>query len=144
MIIDQPVMKYVPKGWGGERWIVNNKKYCGKILYFMRGLKCSLHYHKIKDETFYVQKGKIQLYYSDDVSAVESLVNKIKSSSGVDPGVVHALIAQELIGQVLKEGDNFYIPPGRVHQMVGLQDTELFEFSTTHMDEDSYRILKGD
>jgi len=22
----------VPKGWGFEKWIVNNEKYCGKIL----------------------------------------------------------------------------------------------------------------
>ena len=23
--------KFVNKGWGNEEWIVNNKKYCGKI-----------------------------------------------------------------------------------------------------------------
>jgi len=28
--------------------------------------------------------------------------------------------------------------------MVALEDTELFEFSTEHFDEDSYRIEKGD
>ena len=41
-------------------------------------------------------------------------------------------------------GDNFYIPPGRAHQMYAMSDTSLFEFSTHHQDSDSYRILKGD
>ncbi len=45
---------------------------------------------------------------------------------------------------ILERGDNFYIPANRVHQMVALEDTELFEFSTQHFDEDSYRIIKGD
>ena len=54
----------VPKGWGFEKWIVNNEKYCGKILYIVKDRKCSWHYHKIKDETFYVQSGKIILYHS--------------------------------------------------------------------------------
>jgi len=28
--------------------------------------------------------------------------------------------------------------------MIGLQDTEMFEFSTQHFDSDSYRLKKGD
>jgi len=27
-------MKQVEKGWGWEQWIVNNKEYCGKLLFF--------------------------------------------------------------------------------------------------------------
>ena len=27
-------MKFVEKGWGWERWIVNKEEYCGKLLYF--------------------------------------------------------------------------------------------------------------
>lgn len=49
------IANFVPKGWGFEKWIVNNEKYCGKILFFVKGKKCSYHYHEIKDETFYVQ-----------------------------------------------------------------------------------------
>ena len=49
------------KGWGWEDWIVNNELYCGKILHFKKRKRCSLHYHKIKDETFYIQKGEILL-----------------------------------------------------------------------------------
>ena len=47
-------------------------------------------------------------------------------------------------GQVLEKGDNFHVYRGLRHQMIALEDTELFEFSTQHFDEDSHRIIKGD
>ena len=50
-------------------------------------------------------------------------------------------LAKELI---LEAGDNFHVYRGLRHQMIALQDTELFEFSTQHFDSDSYRIHKGD
>jgi len=113
-------IKYVSKGWGFEKWIVNCDKYCGKLLYFVKGKKCSWHYHKLKDETFYVQSGKILLkYYDED-----------------DIAYAHEII--------LSPGDKFHIYRGLRHQMTALQDTELFEFSTQHLDEDSYRIIIGD
>ena len=55
-----------PKGWGHEKWIVNEEKYCGKLLFFKAGKRCSWHYHKIKDETFYVQSGELMVIYGDD------------------------------------------------------------------------------
>ena len=58
------LIKHVQKGWGYEKWIVNKSEYCGKLLYFNKGKKCSWHYHKIKDEVFYIQSGKILLRYS--------------------------------------------------------------------------------
>ena len=115
----QEKLHVVPKGWGFEKWIVNNEKYCGKILYFVKDRKCSFHYHKLKTETFYIQSGKIILRYSE--------LNKLDKT--------------EII---LSRGDHFHIPPFLVHQMQALEDTELFEFSTQHFDEDSYRIEKGD
>ena len=63
------------KGWGYEKWIVNNDLYCGKILFFERGKKCSWHYHKVNDETFYVQSGEILLRYGeyDDLERSKSI-----------------------------------------------------------------------
>lgn len=130
---NSPDMNFVPKGWGFEKWIVNKSLYCGKLLFFSKGKKCSLHYHKNKDETFYIQSGKIKLYYSDEMERIQRLANSTKEN-----------IQNFLESIILEKGDNFYIPPGRIHQMVALEDTELFEFSTTHEDEDSYRIVKGD
>ncbi len=113
-------IKHVEKGWGYEKWIVNCKEYCGKLLYFFKNKKCSWHYHILKDEVFYVQSGKILLKYGDD--------DNIENS-------------KEL---VLECGDRFHIYRGLRHQMLALEDTELFEFSTQHFDSDSHRIVKGD
>jgi len=113
-------IKFVPKGWGFEKWIVNKEEYCGKLLYFVKGKKCSWHYHKRKDEVFYIQSGKIEVKYSDDDNL--ELANSV----------------------VLEKGDNFYVYRGLRHQMIAIEDTELFEFSTQHFDEDSHRLKKGD
>jgi quercetin dioxygenase-like cupin family protein len=114
------LIKFVPKGWGFEKWIVNNDEYCGKLLYFVKGKKCSWHYHVLKDETFYIQSGKILLKYSDD-----DIIDN----------------AKEL---VLEKGDKFHVYRGLRHQMYALEDTELYEFSTQHFDSDSHRVQKGD
>ena len=45
---------------------------------------------------------------------------------------------------ILEPGDRFHVYRGLRHQMIALEDTELFEFSTQHFDDDSYRIFKGD
>ena len=113
-------INFVPKGWGFEKWIVNNEEYCGKLLYFVKGKRCSCHYHVLKDEVFYIQSGKILVKYSDQ--------DDLESANEV----------------VLKKGDNFHVYRGLRHQMIALEDTELFEFSTQHFDSDSYRIIKGD
>ena len=46
------------KVWGSEEWIIN-RSYCGKILNLKKGFRCSIHHHKIKDETFYILDGKV-------------------------------------------------------------------------------------
>ena len=113
-------INFVPKGWGFEKWIVNCEEYCGKLLYFAKDKRCSWHYHKLKDEVFYIQSGKIKVLYSeeDDLSSAKEVI--------------------------LEPGDNFHVYRGLRHQMIALIDTELFEFSTQHFDSDSYRIIKGD
>jgi quercetin dioxygenase-like cupin family protein len=113
-------INFVPKGWGFEKWIVNTEEYCGKLLYFAKGKKCSWHYHKLKDETFYIQSGKVLLKYSDsdDISDAKELI--------------------------LNKGDKFHIYRQLRHQMFALEDTELFEFSTQHFDSDSHRLERGD
>ena len=50
--------KKVKKIWGAEEWIIN-REYCGKKLILNKSYRCSMHYHKNKDETFYVLKGKV-------------------------------------------------------------------------------------
>ena len=52
-------MTFVNKVWGNEQWIVNSDKYCGKILVLHKQYRCSIHYHKQKDETFYIMNGAV-------------------------------------------------------------------------------------
>lgn len=113
-------IKFVKKGWGYEKWIVNKDLYCGKLLFFNAGKKCSWHHHVKKDEVFYLQSGRMIVRYSES--------DKLED-------------AEELM---LEPGMNFYIYPGLRHQMEAIEDSELYEFSTEHFDEDSYRIVKGD
>ena len=113
-------IKIVPKGWGYEKWIVNTDLYCGKLLHIIKGKKCSWHYHKLKDETFYLQEGRLLVRYSDEDDIEKS-------------------------GQLIMErGDKFHVYNGLRHQMTALEDSDLFEFSTQHFDEDSNRIILGD
>ncbi|MFH1642687.1 MAG: cupin domain-containing protein [Nanoarchaeota archaeon] len=50
--------RIIKKVWGYEELIVN-REYCGKKLVLKKGFRCSIHHHKIKDETFYIIKGKV-------------------------------------------------------------------------------------
>lgn len=51
----------VPKPWGKEIWMSNNEFYCGKKLYINKGKRTSLHFHKNKHESFYIEKGRVLL-----------------------------------------------------------------------------------
>ena len=108
-----------PKGWGYELWIANNEKYCGKILHFDKGKRCSYHYHKLKKETFYLEAGQVKVLYG---------------YSGIE----------QALTEILNPGDNFDVPIGLIHQIIAMEDSKLYEFSTTHYESDSYRIVNGD
>ena len=108
-----------PKGWGKEIWIENLPEYCGKILVMESGKKCSMHFHMDKLETMYLQSGRV------DILLIQP-----------DNGEQYTI--------ELFPGDSFMIPRGQLHQISALKDSELFEFSTTHKDSDSYRAWKGD
>ena len=106
-------LKRVPKVWGEERWIVNNRQYCGKQMLLRKGWRCSMHMHKVKDETFFVTKGR--------------MLFQLEGPGG------------RKRRRVMGPGDVQHVPPGVWHSFGGLERTEFFEFSTTHDDADSYR-----
>ncbi len=113
-------VRIVPKGWGREVWLVNNDLYCGKILEIQKGKRCSLHFHKIKTESFFLRAGRLKVFVKESESA-------------------------ETLEQFeLRAGECMDIPRGLVHQMEALEDSELFEFSTQHFDSDSHRLVPGD
>jgi mannose-6-phosphate isomerase-like protein (cupin superfamily) len=55
------MIKTVVKSWGYEKWLTNNELYCGKILHINKNHCCSYHYHKLKDETFYILSGVVDI-----------------------------------------------------------------------------------
>ena len=110
---------FVPKGWGNELIIENNEMYCGKLLKFKKGCKFSMHYHMVKDETWYVEKGEFIYRWIDTETAEVKVVR---------------LYPKDIVRQ----------RPGQPHQLEALTDGIVFEVSTQHEDSDSYRVFKGD
>ena len=114
--------KIVYKKWGYEVWFENNEKYCGKVLFVENNVWSSsgnFHYHKIKDETFYIIDGILLLEYElDNVIMAKKLERE--SVFRIKPGVKHRFTALN------KEGCKF------------------IEVSTTHSDDDSYRCYFDD
>ena len=85
-MVNEVPIKHVDKGWGYEKWIVNKPEYCGKLLFFNKGKRCSWHYHILKDEVFYLLSGKMIVKYGNDDNPE---------------------LAEEMM---LLPGQNFYIP----------------------------------
>ena len=122
MIYDVKIQhpKKVEKKWGYELWIHNDTDYCGKLLVFSKsGNKFSMHYHMIKDETWYVQKGAFQFDWIDTENGERCYTQ-------------------------IQEGDVIEIKKGLPHQLTALtEEATIFEVSTQHFDEDSYRIYRN-
>jgi mannose-6-phosphate isomerase-like protein (cupin superfamily) len=111
-----PVIKEVEKLWGTELWHHNDSQYCMKTLMIRSGAQSSLHYHKVKRETFLVVYGFVSLQVGPNWR------NKRK----------------------MRPGDSFTIEPGVPHRFrvaSGCGDRAMVvESSTTHSDEDVVRL----
>ena len=118
--VDIKPPKKVEKIWGYELWIHNDEDYCGKLLVFpKKGSHFSMHYHLKKKETWYVQSGSFQFNWID-----------------VEDG--------QHDSKIIKVGDSVLINRGLPHQLISLEDNSVvFEVSTEHFDEDSYRIYRN-
>jgi mannose-6-phosphate isomerase-like protein (cupin superfamily) len=106
------------KDWGFEDIIENNENYCLKKLTCLDekwSSKGAYHYHPVKDETFYVISGILQL----DVELEEGVLMSC-----------HRRI-----------GEAFRITPGMKHRFKSVtQKCEFIEASTHHSDEDTVRV----
>lgn len=112
--------KIVPKAWGYELWIHNTTDYCGKLLVFNKGSKFSMHYHLLKKETWYISEGEFKYNWIDTTNAQRHSQN-------------------------IKKGDIIHLERGQPHQLKALTEgATVFEVSTEHFDEDSYRVDPGD
>ncbi len=73
-------VRVVPKGWGSEVWIVNGDLYCGKILKIRKGKRCSLHFHKLKTESFYLRAGRLRVRVKE--SPESEMMEEFELSAG--------------------------------------------------------------
>jgi mannose-6-phosphate isomerase len=112
---------YVEKGWGAEIIWATTDKYCGKIMVFKdAGAKFSMHFHKEKDETWFVNSGKFILKWIDTKDAT-------------------------MKERILDTGDTWHNPPMMPHQLEAiLPESSIIEVSTADSVEDNYRITPGD
>ena len=85
-------IKKVGKVWGHEEWIVN-KDYCGKKLVLKKGFRCSVHYHKQKDETLYLIKGKVLL----ELGKSKKILN-LGDAVNIPKGARHRFMCLEALG----------------------------------------------
>ena len=112
---------YVKKGWGYELIWATNDKYCGKIMVFEKvGARFSMHFHKEKEETWFVNSGKFMLRWIDTEKAI-------------------------LHEKILIEGETWHNPPLMPHQLEAMvANSMIFEVSSPDSVEDNYRIIPGD
>jgi mannose-6-phosphate isomerase-like protein (cupin superfamily) len=112
-------MRVVKKGWGFEEIWADEPAYCGKNLVFNDGARFSMHYHAVKDETWYIQSGIFKLRWIDTKTA-------------------------NIQEQLLTPGQTWRNPPLMPHQLVCLQAGTVVETSTYDDPNDNYRVLPGD
>lgn len=102
-------MRRVDKPWGHELIWAHTDRYVGKVLHIDAGHRLSLQYHRQKEETLLVIKGKLALT--------------------IGPG------DDQLERVVLDEGESFHVAPGTRHRMEAVTDCDLVEVSTTELDD---------
>ena len=108
------------KGWGWEEVLINRYEFCGKILHYDKPNSISsYHFHPNKREYFRCVAGSFILLQKDRF------------------GKDHEM--------VLRVGDSVYISNNVPHQLISLEhNSEIYEISTYHSDDDVVRISPGD
>jgi mannose-6-phosphate isomerase len=103
------LMRRVDKPWGHEDIWAHTGRYVGKILSIRAGKRLSLQYHRVKDETILVLRGRLHLELENDDGQIESIE--------------------------LAPGQGRHIAPGRRHRFAAIEDTDLVEVSTPELDD---------
>jgi quercetin dioxygenase-like cupin family protein len=109
----------VDKGWGYENIWITNDKYCSKFLHFESGKKFSMHFHAVKEETWYVLAGLFEVVTIDTNNATKQTT-------------------------LLQTGDAWHNKPLVPHQIICIEKGIILEVSTPDSVEDNYRVEPGD
>lgn len=101
-------VKRVEKPWGYElHWAITDR-YVGKLIHINAGHALSLQYHNLKDETVFLQSGKL-LYEID----VNGSLQKIE----------------------MQPGEAIHVSPTTIHRMTAIEDCDVFEVSTPELND---------
>jgi len=101
-------VRRVEKPWGHEIVFAETARYVGKILHIRAGQKLSRQYHRVKDETLFVQTGEMDLE--------------------IGPAATKEV-------RRMRPGDVFHVVPGTIHRMIAVSDIDVFEVSTPELDD---------
>lgn len=104
-----PSIKRVEKPWGYEILWAKTKDYVGKVLFVKKGESLSLQYHRVKEETLFIETGNCTIETGKDEKSLEPM--------HFGPGSV------------------FHITPGRLHRIIAVTDCRIFEVSTPQLDD---------
>jgi mannose-6-phosphate isomerase-like protein (cupin superfamily) len=102
-------LKRVEKPWGWELWWALTERYVGKILHINRGAALSYQFHRKKDETIYVQRGRLEMELA--------------------PG------GRRRRRRILGPGDSLRIRPGDHHRMTAITTCEILEASSPEVED---------
>lgn len=111
----------VQKGWGYELIWANKETYCGKILVFQTiGNKTSMHFHKNKTKTWFINNGKFILRYIDTTTGT-------------------------LMQKEMADGDTWTVYPLMPCQLETLEDgSSITEVSDFNDETDYFCVIQGD
>lgn len=96
----------VEKPWGYELHWAKTDRYVGKLIHINAGHALSLQYHNLKDETVFLQSGK--LLYEIEIDGVLTKID-------------------------LQPGQSIHVTPKTVHRMTAIEDCDVFEVSTPEL-----------
>jgi len=100
----------VEKPWGHELIWAVTERYVGKLLFVKAGESLSLQFHRVKDESWLIHKGRVKVELG---------------SAG------NAMLNEEVVGA----GAAFRFRAGTVHRVTALEDTTILEVSTPELDD---------
>jgi mannose-6-phosphate isomerase-like protein (cupin superfamily) len=99
----------IQKPWGYELLWAWHRYYAAKILHIQAGHRLSLQYHRVKEETLFLVRGRLTLELEGPNASLQQI--------------------EVLPGQV------FHIDRGRKHRFAALEDSDVLEVSTPELDD---------
>ncbi len=106
--MEEKLPRKTDKPWGFELLFALTPNYAGKLIFVKKGHRLSLQYHQKKDETIYMHQGKVLLEIEE---------------------------GGQMVPKTFLPGQSVRILPRTRHRLKAIEDTTLFEVSTTELED---------